>query len=187
MSRPWSRPDPRSLFVIAAVALAAPLALAGCAGSGAGGSAGSSSAGASATPVGASATPVGASASVAGLDAPPDALLAAEGGDPVTGQLGTYIWGDSGSDSPWLPGAPIAVAAGEPLAVTFAPETAIESWTAIYVPASADGPAGGLTLGTGSASPSFQAPAAGSWTVDLEVTFPASTGSAHYAWRLDVE
>ena len=39
--------------------------------------------------------------------------LAAEGGDPGQ-QLGTYIWGDGGSDGPWLPGAP-SRGAGEPL------------------------------------------------------------------------
>ena len=46
----------------------------------------------------------GPSPTVPGRDAPPDALLAAEGGDPVAGQLGTYVWFESGSDSPWLPG-----------------------------------------------------------------------------------
>lgn len=121
------------------------------------------------------------------LDAPPDARLAAEGGDPVTGQVGTYIWGNGGSDSPWLPGAAVAVGAGEPLTVTLDPDTALESWTAIYVPASADGPAGGLDLGAGATSPAFAAPGPGSWTVDLEVVFADGAGTAHYAWRLDVE
>ena len=50
----------------------------------------------------------GPSATVPGRDSPPEALLAAEGGDPVAGQLGTYVWFESGSDSPWLPGAPLA-------------------------------------------------------------------------------
>ena len=51
---------------------------------------------------------------------PPAAALAVEGGDPVTGQLGTFTWGDGGSDSPWLPGAPIAVGTGEQLTVSIA-------------------------------------------------------------------
>jgi hypothetical protein len=51
---------------------------------------------------------------------PPAATLAVEGGDPVTGQLGTFTWGDGGSDSPWLPGSPIAVGTGEQLTVTIA-------------------------------------------------------------------
>ena len=49
---------------------------------------------------------------------PPAATLAVEGGDPVTGQLGTFTWGDGGSDSPWLPGSPIAVGTGEHLTVS---------------------------------------------------------------------
>ena len=48
---------------------------------------------------------------------PPDATLAADGGDGVAGQLGSYTWRGAGSDSPWLPGTPIAVGAGEPLTV----------------------------------------------------------------------
>lgn len=128
--------------------------------------------------------PVAPTGDVAG---PPPALLAAEGGDPVIGQLGTYTWGDAGSDSPWLPGAPIAVGAGEPLTVTLDGTAPIDSWTAIYVPARADGPAGGLTLGAGTGIPMFAAPAPGSWTVDLEVVFAADAGTAHYAWRLEVE
>ena len=36
---------------------------------------------------------------------PPTAALAVEGGDPTDGQLGTYTWGEGGSDAPWLPGA----------------------------------------------------------------------------------
>ncbi|MGK2850081.1 MAG: hypothetical protein ACSLFN_04125 [Candidatus Limnocylindrales bacterium] len=159
------------------VAVGVAVALGGCA-------TGSGSASPSATPPATSlTTPV----PTAELDGPPDALLGAEGGDPVAGQLGTYTWGDGGSDSPWLPGAPIAVGAGEPLAVTMDPDAATESWTAIYVPASADGPAGGLDLGAGVGSPAFAAPGAGSWTVDLEVVFADGAGTAHYAWRLDVE
>jgi len=153
-------------------------ALGGCA-TGPGG--GSPSATPLITPVSTPVTPTAA------LDTPPEARLAAEGGDPVAGQLGTYIWDDTGSDSPWLPGAPIAVGAGEPLAVTLDGAAAIESWTAIYVPATADGPAGGMALGTGTAAPAFRAPGPGSWTVDLEIVFAAGAGTANYAWRLDVK
>lgn len=135
----------------------------------------------SATPL---TTPV---APTTGPEAPPDAMLAAEGGDPVVAQVGTNTWGDTGSDSPWLPGAPIRVGTGEPLAVTLVGEAAIESWTAIYVPFTADGPAGGQTLGTGTGTPTFTAPGAGRWTVDLEVVFADDLGTVHYAWRLDVE
>lgn len=170
-----SRPGHRLVPLILAVGLAS--ALVGC-------GAGAGSADPSGTPL---VTPQPSVAPTAGAEGPPDARLAAEGGDPVTGQLGTYTWSDSGSDSPWLPGAPIDVGAGEPLTVTLGGSAAVASWTAIHVPASADGPAGGVELGSGSGTPTFAAPGPGSWTVDLEVVFADDLGTAHYAWRLDVE
>ena len=48
---------------------------------------------------------------------PPVASLAAEGGDPVAGSLGSFTWGDGGSDSPWLAGAPITAGSGEQFTV----------------------------------------------------------------------
>lgn len=119
-------------------------------------------------------------------DGPPPAQLSAEGGDPVTGQLGTYVWGDGGSDSPWLPGATIAVGAGEPLIVTFPSSAAVATWRARSVPSTADGPAGASVLGEGTGSPAFGAPAAGSWTVEVHVVFDGGVGDASYFWRLEV-
>jgi hypothetical protein len=119
-------------------------------------------------------------------DGPPAAQLAAEGGDPVTGQLGTYTWGDGGSDSPWLPGASIAVGAGEPLSVTLQPRIAVATWRARSVPSSADGPDGASLLGEGAGQPTFAAPAAGSWTVAIHVVFDGGAGDASYFWRLEV-
>ena len=78
-----------------------------------------------------------------------------------TGQLGTYVWLESGSDSPWLRGAPLAVGAGEPLTVSFIPDGDIGAWSARYVPAVAQGPGGAIMLGQGTGSPSFPAPGAG--------------------------
>lgn len=124
---------------------------------------------------------------VAGIDAPPEALLAAEGGDPVMGQLGTYIWMNGGSDAPWLRGAPISVGAGEPLSVTFLPGIDVAGWRTWYVPADSDGDTGGATLGEGIGQPTFQAPASGSWTVAVTVTFLQDAGDANYYWRLDVQ
>jgi len=129
----------------------------------------------------------GPSPTVAGREAPPDAFLAAEGGDPVAGQLGTYVWFESGSDAPWLPGAPIAVGAGEPLTVSLVPDGDIRTWSARYVPANAGGPEGAMTLGEGVDDATFAAPGPGSWTVELFVEFAPSVGSAHYFWRLEVE
>jgi hypothetical protein len=117
---------------------------------------------------------------------PPAARLAAEGGDQVAGQLGTYVWRNEGSDSPWLPGAPISVGASEPLTVTFDPAIEVESWRARMAPSGATGPAGARQLGHGAGEPGFGAPAPGSWTVEVHVVFEANAGDASYFWRLEV-
>ncbi len=129
----------------------------------------------------------GPSSTVAGRDAPPDALLAAEGGDPVAGQLGSFVWLQSGSDSPWLPGAPIAVGAGDSLTVSVDPDGDIRAWAARFVPAGSTGPEGAATLGEGSGPPRFEAPGPGAWTVEVFVEFAAGVGDASYFWRLEVE
>ncbi len=132
------------------------------------------------------ATVAGPSPTLAGRDAPPEAQLAAEGGDAVLGQLGSYTWLQSGSDSPWLPGAPIAVGAGEPLTVGLVPAGDLADWRARYVPSNAGGPRGAVVLGEGTGDPAFRAPKAGSWTVELFVEFAAGAGTASYYWLLDV-
>jgi hypothetical protein len=118
-------------------------------------------------------------------DGPPEAALAAEGGDPVVGQLGSYTWGDGGSDSPWLGGSPVRVGAGESLTLTLDPAVGIASWRARYVPADATDPAGAISLGEGTGPPSFPAPAGGPWTVEVAVDFAEGQGTASYFWRLD--
>jgi hypothetical protein len=128
-----------------------------------------------------------ASANELSAAAPPIAALAAEGGDPTDGQLGTYTWGDGGSDAPWLPGARKAVGSGEPLTVSFRPVAPIETWSARAVPSTAGGPAGATTLGQGSAAPRFIAPAAGTWTVEVHVVFGNAAGAASYFWQLAVD
>jgi hypothetical protein len=119
-------------------------------------------------------------------DRPPDARLAAEGGDPVTGQLGSYTWADSGSDSPWLPGAPVTVGVGEPLSITLDPPVGVASWRARSVPASADGPEGATLLGEGSGPALFSSPAPGTWTVEVHVVFADDAGDASYFWMVAV-
>jgi hypothetical protein len=116
---------------------------------------------------------------------PPDASLVEEGGDPIVGQLGSYAWGDGGSDSPWLPGAPITVGAGEPLSVTLADGTAIASWTAVRAPASATSGAGATDAGAGSGAIGFRVDQPGRWTVAVTVSF-AGGGSATWYWQLEV-
>jgi hypothetical protein len=133
------------------------------------------------------ATTVPPSPSLAGRDAPPDAVLAAEGGDPVTGQLGTYIWLETGSDAPWLPGAPLTVGAGEPLTMRLIPDGDIRGWAARYVPAGAQGPDGATILAEGTGTPAFDAPGTGAWTLEVSVEFSGAAGRASYFWRLEVE
>jgi hypothetical protein len=123
---------------------------------------------------------------VAPVDGPPTALLAAEGGDAVAGQLGTYTWGDGGSDSPWLPGTPITVGAGEPLTVTVVPAVPIATWRARSVPSAAGGPDGAALLGEGPGAPAFSAPGTGSWTVEVHVAFADGAGDASYFWALEI-
>lgn len=118
---------------------------------------------------------------------PPQGSLAAEGGDPVPGQLGTYTWRDGGSDSPWLPGAPITVGAGEPLSVSLAPPTVVATWQTRSVPAGTAGPTGATSLGEGDGPPAFAAPGAGAWTVEVHVVFDGDLGNASYFWRLEVD
>lgn len=122
--------------------------------------------------------------------APPAATLAAEGGEPVEGQLGTYLWRDGGSDAPWLQGAPIRVGAGEPLAISLTPPISIDAWRVRMVPATADGPAGAVILGEGRGpsagdAPAFDAPDVGRWTIEVAVTFADGLGSASYFWQLE--
>jgi hypothetical protein len=118
---------------------------------------------------------------------PPAARLAAEGGEPVAGQLGTFAWGDGGSDSPWLPGSPLHVGAGERLVLALSPATAIGSWRARYTRAGAANPAGATSLGSGAGDIALTAPARGRWTVEIAIDFAYELGSASYFWRLEVE
>jgi hypothetical protein len=120
-------------------------------------------------------------------DAPPTASMQAEGGDPVAGQLGSYTWGDGGSDSPWLPGGPITVAAGEPLTVVLAGDAVVADWTAARVaPERTDG-ASAVPIASADGDPiRFPAPRAGRWSVQVQVRFPGGSDSAAYYWLLDV-
>lgn len=117
---------------------------------------------------------------------PPAATLAVDGGDPVTGQLGSFTWGDGGSDSPWLPGSQIAVGAGERLTVTVADAVGVASWTARRVPAGTTDGSEAVGLGTGGPPIVFGAPELGSWSVQVTVDFDAGLGSASYYWLVTV-
>jgi hypothetical protein len=127
-----------------------------------------------------------AAASPATATEPPAAALASEGGDPVTGQLGTFTWGDGGSDSPWLPGSPIAVGAGEPMTVTIADGVGVATWSAKRVPAGSTDGSGARGLGTGGPPIAFAVPESGSWSVQVTVDFEDGLGSATYYWLVTV-
>lgn len=117
---------------------------------------------------------------------PPDASLAAEGGDPVVGQLGSYTWADGGSDSPWLPGTPIRVGTGEPLTVSIADGISPGHWSARRVPAGTSNGTGAVALGSGGPPATFAAPAQGTWSLQVVVRFAGGLGSATYYWELTV-
>jgi hypothetical protein len=131
-------------------------------------------------------TPSPTAAPVEPAATPPAASLSAEGGDPVVGQLGSYTWAGGGSDSPWLPGAPVAAGAREPMRVTFADGQAVSGWTARRARASVASPVGTIPVGSGAGPIAFDAPASGSWTLAVSVTFADGLGSATWYWRLDV-
>jgi hypothetical protein len=117
---------------------------------------------------------------------PPAASLAVEGGDPVTGQLGSFTWDGGGSDSPWLPGAPVTVGAGERIAITLAIDPGIASWAARRASAGTVDGAGATALGQGAGPVTFAAPPAGTWSVQLTIQFANGRGSAAYYWRITV-
>jgi hypothetical protein len=117
---------------------------------------------------------------------PPAATLSVEGGEPVIGQLGTFTWGDGGSDSPWLPGSPIAVGLGERLMVTVADSVAVATWSARRVPAGTSDGSGAVALGTGGPPIAFDSPPVGAWSVQLAVDFDGGLGSAWYYWLISV-
>jgi hypothetical protein len=119
---------------------------------------------------------------------PPAAAIGVEGGDPVFGELGSFTWQNSGSDSPWLPGYPIRIGASETLMVTLAEPFAIANWQASYVPSSdlhSTTPVG-LSEGTGEPI-TFEAPPVGEWSVSVDVWFAGGIGSAAYYWLVEVD
>jgi hypothetical protein len=145
----------------------------------------------SAGPVGPAATPTetaGATPSAVASPStePPAASLAAEGGDPVAGQLGSYTWLSGGSDSPWLPGAPINVGAREPLTVTIGDGVAVVDWSARQAAAGSITGTGAVSLGRGGPPVAFAAPGPGAWSVQVTVRFADDLGSASYYWQIAV-
>jgi hypothetical protein len=125
----------------------------------------------------------------AAFTTPPDALLAgaAATGGPAAGQLGTFTWGDEGSDAPWIvPSAGTVVEAGTAVDIAFEPPVAPESWTARWAPV-ADGAPGDVaaaTDGTGPASVTTPGDT-GTWSLQVEARFGEGHSAVWY-WRIEV-
>jgi hypothetical protein len=117
---------------------------------------------------------------------PPAASLAAEGGDPVAGRLGSFTWAGGGSDSPWLPGAPLRVGTREPLSLTLADGVRVAQWTAARKLAGSSDRTAAVELGHGTDVVRFGAPGPGTWSVQVAVRFAGGLGSAAYYWELSV-
>jgi hypothetical protein len=118
--------------------------------------------------------------------APPSALLADADEVPVAGTLGSYTWGNGGSDSPWIiVGVDRAATGTGPWTMSFEPEVPVESWVAAWAairdgrPGRVEGYEQGATgpiMLTGPTGP-------GPWTLKVEVRVVGG-GSAVYFWRL---
>jgi hypothetical protein len=130
-------------------------------------------------------TPAPAGTARPGIEVPPLADLAVDGGDPVAGQLGTYIWGSGGSDSPWLPGAPIRAATGEVLTVSLEPDLRVSGWSALLAPAAAGDGTGATPVGAGAGPLDVTAPGSGTWTLAVTIDV-GDRGTATWFWRLEV-
>lgn len=119
---------------------------------------------------------------------PPAGSIAVEGGDPVSGQLGTFTWENSGSDSPWLDGSPIHVGPGEELTLSLDESVGIGEWTVSRVtPGNRDG-TGAVLVAQGLQGPvTFDAPPPGTWSVEVNVRFADGLGTALYFWLIEVD
>jgi hypothetical protein len=117
---------------------------------------------------------------------PPVATLRGLGGDPATGELGSYTWGSGGSDAPWIVGKMLGTSpGGASLDVSLGGATP-DSWTAAWAEvsgASAGSPSGGVS---GSGQVAVRAPAkTGDWSLRVTVTFGPGY-NATYFWHLTI-
>ena len=121
------------------------------------------------------------------LDEPPAASLSAAGAEGIAGDLGSYIIGDEGSDSPWLPGEPVTVPAGAQMTVTLGQRVPIGGWRGRISEASDTGGLNVRAYGSGAGDPVLPAPPAGAWTLAVTLEFAGFDGEATYYWRLSIE
>ncbi len=175
------------------------LVVAGCSGgpSGSSGTAGGATDPPSATPAASAvqsppASPLATASStprssiVAVPPAPPAASLAADGGDPVPGDLGSYTWRGGGSDAPWIiVPARRAARSGPPYRIDLDPPLVPVTWRVVWAPIE-NGLAGqiqGHEQGTGTGIMLTGPRGPGPWSLRLEVDF-GPAGRATWYWRL---
>jgi predicted small lipoprotein YifL len=117
-------------------------------------------------------------------DGPPDAALLVPDGDPVVGQLGTYVWRDAGSDSPWLPGTPVELVGGRSILFGLRAAVPVETWAAAYADVRVEPGSVPRSIPLQSLAVPLEVapPPPGRWTVVLRVTFGDGLGEAGYFW-----
>ena len=120
------------------------------------------------------------------VDGPPNAALVVPDLGPVTGQLGTYTWGDGGSASPWLPGTPVTVSGNRTVDVILTPAVPVAEWRARFARAGTADGAPAHSLGSGPRPIVVPLPPPGRWTVELAVAFDGGRGDAVYYWQVEV-
>jgi hypothetical protein len=124
-------------------------------------------------------------------DEVPGAELSVDGGEPIPGELGTYVYGERGSDAPWLPATaldPVAAAPGAALEVKLSGGLGLAGGRAIFA-AAADTEGTqprGLEATSDGQRLRLVGPPAGSWVLSVEVDYPDGLGSGAYFWRLEV-
>lgn len=126
---------------------------------------------------------------------PPTALLSVNGRGDSAGQLGSYVFLGTGSDSPWLPARslrPVPARGEARLSVRLSDGRLIGPWTADLAAAQDEQGAtltrlGGEESGRRPLSAvEVRAPDRGSWVLMVNVVFADGSGSAAYYWRIDV-
>ena len=117
---------------------------------------------------------------------PPSAALLVPNGDPVIGQLGSYTWGQAGSDAPWLPGTIATADGSRSLRFGLSFDVPVAEWRARYATPGDVAPARPVALAVGALPLEVAAPPVGSWTVALTVVFAGGRGDATYYWRVEI-
>lgn len=142
------------------------------------------------TPSAAASAPPGPSdpPSAPALTGPPRALLDGFRAGRVAGDLGTYVWDETGSDAPWVIGLARGIAApGAHLSVVLRPELPVVAWRARWARVTG-GQAGTPRSGGSGTSDGIEMTApssAGSWSLQLNVELGPDR-SANWYWRVEV-